>query len=90
MAKKHEHESFRPKSTFDKKFEILTPPIIFSELLTKITLTPDTPSDFLKEVSKYELDCEAVVTKRTWHPNVHMEAYQRRMLQKKHNRELGI
>jgi hypothetical protein len=68
----------------------LTPPITFAEVLTKITITPETPTSFLGEVSKYDLICDCVSSNKNWHPNFHMAAYQERMRQRKHNRELGV
>jgi len=63
-------------------------PITFAELLTKITITPDAPSGFLTEMSKYEINTQVIQSKRNWHPNLNMLGYQKRMAQKKYDRGL--
>ncbi len=78
---------FRPQSNF-KKYETLERPITFAEKIVKITVTPDTPKDFLKEMSKYELNCTVVMSETNWNPNWHMESYQNRHNKRKHDREL--
>jgi len=77
----------RPKGN-SHVHQITTYPITFAEVLTKITITPETPSGFLSEMSKYELNVQVLFSNRNWSPNPHMESYQKRMAQRKHDRGL--
>lgn len=69
--------------------QITCAPITFAEVLSKITLTPETPTGFLGEVVKYDLNSLVILSPKNWHPNLNMVGYQKRMAQKKHDRELG-
>lgn len=70
--------------------QITMTPITFAECVTRIILSPDTPSGMLGEFGKYEITADVALAKRVWSPNVHMEAYQKRKAKKQHDRILGL
>jgi len=70
--------------------QITCTPITFAEVLSKITIAPDTPSGLLGDWDeKYKPTALVALSHKMWAPNPHMESYQKRRAQKKHERELG-
>ena len=69
--------------------QITCAPITLAEVLSKITITPDTPSGLLGEWDeKYKPTALVILSHKKWEPNPHMESYQKRMAKKKHDRGL--
>lgn len=76
MSKKPQHQPYYqlPK---------LIPAIMFSELLTKITVNADTPPGTLASLDEFDLHTTVINSKRIWNPNWNAKAYQARRDERK-------
>ena len=64
-------------------FKQVIPPILFSDLVSKVVITPDTPVGMIADLEKSGITAETLVSPRKWAPNPHMDAYNRRRDMKK-------